>query len=197
VSVRSNTSGRGGVWTGEGHGRSELDDVRQAQRGEHDAFDRLTERHAAELYRIALVIVGPDDAADATQDALLRAWRELPRLRDPDRFAAWLRRILVNGCRDRLRAARRGVREIRVVPIADDVELVAPDHHRRVEAQATLGPAIARLDADHRAVVALHYAADLSIREVAESLGIPVGTAKSRLAGALTALRAELGEDDR
>ncbi|HET7028253.1 MAG TPA: RNA polymerase sigma factor [Candidatus Limnocylindrales bacterium] len=192
-----NTSGTTGVWTDEGHGRNELDEVRRAQQGEHDAFDRLAEQHAAELYRVAVVIVGPDDAADATQDALLSAWRELPRLRDPDRFGAWLRRILVNGCRDRLRTARRSVREIRVVPIDDQLAIAAPDQHGRVETGAALGPAVARLVADHRAVVALHYAADLSIREVAEALDIPVGTAKSRLAAALTALRAEIGEEER
>jgi RNA polymerase sigma-70 factor (ECF subfamily) len=173
-----------------------LDEVRRAQHGDHDAFDQLAELHMTALFRLACVIVGPDDAADATQDALVRAWRDLPRLRDPDRFTAWLNRILVNGCRDRVRARTRQLREIRVVPLTDGPPDVT-DHTARLDQSVSLSAAVARLPFDQRTVIGLHYAAGLTLRQAAEALGVPVGTAKSRLAAALVALRADLGEEER
>lgn len=154
--------------------------------------------HGGWLFRLAVAIVGPDEAADVTQDALLRAWRELPRLREPERFEAWLRRILVNRCRDVGRARARRVRIV-VDPGGDraDPQSIAPDASVTLDATADLDAALARLTVDQRMVIALHYAADLSLAETAATLGLPAGTVKSRLNAALARLRAELAGGDR
>lgn len=164
--------------------------------GDHDAFDELVARHGPWLYRLAGAIVGSADAADATQDALVLAWRELPSLRTPERFEPWLRRILVNRCRDIGRARGRRVVEI---PVERAFEDGAPGvfEPRGLDRSADLASAIARLPIEQRTVLALHYAADLSLRDVAATMVIPVGTAKSRLNAALAALRRQLGEEDR
>ena len=174
--------------------------VERAQRGNHDAFDELVERHGRELYRLAIAVIGIDGAADVTQDALIRAWRELPTLRDPDAFLAWTRRILVNRCRDVVRA-RSGVRIISLESAMkpdtggsqDGLPLVgdpAPELHQSADLRA----AVERLRHDQREVIALHYAVGLPINEVARTLAIPDGTAKSRLNAALASLRRALAE---
>jgi RNA polymerase sigma-70 factor (ECF subfamily) len=140
-------------------------------------------------------VIGPAGAADVTQDALLRAWRDLPSLRDPERFAPWLRRILVNRCRDVARAERRQVRQIPVDALLDAGPGVV-DHTSTTERRADLDAALARLSVDQRSVLALHYFVGLPLREVALSLGIPEGTAKSRLNAGLMALRQSLGQVD-
>lgn len=173
-----------------------LDLVRRAQGGDHEAFDELVARHGPWLHRLATVIVGPADAADATQDALALAWRRLPTLRRPEQFEAWLRRILVNRCRDIGRARGRRVTEIHVEAALETRE-PETDHRPGSERSADLASALARLPIDQRMVLALHYAADLSLREVAATLGIPNGTAKSRLNTALVELRRQLGEVER
>ena len=139
-----------------------------------------------------MVIVGPDEAADVTQDVLVLAWQHMPQLRDPSRESAWLRRIVVNRCLDRGRAARR---RVRTIPMTDD-------EHGLSSIPAPVPPgldpaidaALTRLPVEQRAVIALHYAADLPIAEVADALKVPVGTAKSRLAAALERLRRDLGD---
>jgi RNA polymerase sigma-70 factor, ECF subfamily len=175
-----------------------LDMVRRAQGGDHEAFDELVALHGPWLHRLSTAIVGSADAADATQDALLLAWHRLPSLRRPERFEAWLRRILVNRCRDIGRARGRRVTEIHVEA---DIESREPeteaDHRPGSERSADLAAALSRLSIDQRTVLALHYAADLSLREVAATLGIPNGTAKSRLNAALVELRRQLGEVER
>jgi RNA polymerase sigma factor (sigma-70 family) len=173
-----------------------LDTIRRAQAGDHEAFDDLVTQHGPWLHRLASAIIGSADAADATQDALVQAWRQLPTLRQPDRFEAWLRRILVNRCRDIGRMRGRRLTEIRVDP-ALETDDAGPDARPKVERSADLERAIGRLTVDQRTVLALHYAADLSLREVATTLGIPTGTAKSRLNTALVELRRQLGEMDR
>ena len=164
--------------------------VDRAGRGDHGAFDELAARVGPDLYRLAVAVIGPDGAADATQDALLRAWRELPALRDRDAFPAWTRRILVNRCRDIVRA-QRGVRvlSLDLAPAIADGASVYVDHAPGVDRSTDLRRAVARLNVDQRAVVALHYQLDLPIRDVARTLSIPDGTAKSRLNAALAALR--------
>ena len=147
--------------------------------------------HGGWVHRLAVVIVGPGEAADVTQDVLLRAWRELPRLRDPDRFEAWLRRILVNRCRDVGRTRRRRVTELEL-DTAERARAEFGDGTHAIDQTADLDAALARLSTDQRAVIALHFAADLTLADVAESLDIPVGTVKSRLNAALGRLRAEL-----
>jgi RNA polymerase sigma-70 factor (ECF subfamily) len=172
-------------------GRDRLDLVRRAQRGDHDAFDELVDRHAPKLYRLAVAVIGPALAPDATQDALVRAWRELPGLREPAAFEAWLDRILVNRCRDLARADRRRVRLITVDEL-DGAHPSSADPAARVDRSIDLDRALARLSVDQRAVLALVYFAGLPIREAAGVLGIPDGTARSRLHAGLEALRKEL-----
>lgn len=169
--------------------------MRRAQRSDVEAFDRLVEQHSAGLFRLSAAIVGVDDAADATQDAFLQAWRALPGLREPDRFEPWLRRILVNRCRNVLRSRRRSVRTISFDhgPTVPLYEVRSADFRDGIHSRAALDAAFDRLDGDHRAVLALHYVADLTLADVAATLDIPVGTAKSRLNAGLRTLRAVVG----
>jgi RNA polymerase sigma-70 factor (ECF subfamily) len=139
-------------------------------------------------------VIGIDLAADVTQDALVRVWRELPGLRDPGRFPAWARRIVVNRCRDIIRAERRRPN----VVSSTDVERAPAEGSPgpAIEGTTDLTAAIARLPFEQRQILALHYALDLTIHDAAETLGIPDGTMKSRLSAALATLRRELGEGD-
>jgi RNA polymerase sigma-70 factor, ECF subfamily len=117
---------------------------------------------------------------------MIRAWRDLPGLRDPDRFDAWVHRLTVNACLDLIRRRKRRVIEVELSPID------APATHDVANALADrqmLDQALARLDPGHRAVVALHYLLGMPLPEVARTLGIPPGTAKSRLHYALAAMR--------
>ena len=141
-------------------------------------------------YRLAGLILGDrHDAEDATQDALLRAWRSAGSLRNPDGFQAWFDRILVNVCRDRLR--RRG--KVRFI----DLE-AAPSAHalgdpfRTILDRDEVLRAMASLDDDLRLVIVLHYWADLTLEDVAERVGWPVGTVKSRLHRGLMTIRDRL-----
>jgi RNA polymerase sigma-70 factor, ECF subfamily len=172
--------------------RDRLDGERRSK-GDDAAFDALVDRHAAAIHRLAVAIVGPDEAPDVTQDVLVLAWQRLPQLRDPSLEAAWLRRIVVNRCLDRGRASSR---RVRTIPMTD------PDYARlrSMPGPSTDGfdpvidAAVRRLPVEQRAVIALHYAADLAIADVAAALKVPVGTAKSRLAAALERLRLDLEE---
>lgn len=163
--------------------------VIEAQAGRVEAFEVLVERHGPEIYRVASAIVGPDDARDVAQETFIAAWRELPRLRDPDRFEPWLRRILVNRSRNALRARRRRPALSLSVPGPAD-DLAAPrDFRDAADARQALDGAFAALSAEQRTVIALHYGAELSISEAADSMGVAAGTAKSRLSAALRRLR--------
>ncbi len=150
----------------------------------------------ADLYRLALIVAGPELAEDVTQDAFLVAWQELPRLRDPERFVPWLRRILVNRARDLHRAERRRILPADLATAASVVERRPgrADPALDVDALTDLHQAMAGLTLDQRAVIAIHYLADQSLPEVAAILGIPEGTAKSRLNAALTVLLSRLGD---
>ena len=168
--------------------------VRRAQAGDREAFEMLVERHATETYRLAGAIVGETDARDVAQDALVAAWQQLPRLRDANAFAPWLRRITVNRCRNWLRSLnRRG----RPTSLETDEGARLPDAARdfsgAIEARMILAPAFEALTADQRAVLALHYSMGYSIAETADALDIRVGTAKSRLNAGLAALRTAIG----
>ena len=146
------------------------------------------------MFAIArLILRDRDGAQDAVQEALVHAWRELPRLRDPDRFGAWLHRLVVNACADQGRHQRRWSAEIRVIP----VEPTTDDGARSLADRDELERGFRRLKPDQRAVVVLHHYLGLPIPEVAETLGIPEGTAKSRLHYAMEALRAALEADAR
>jgi len=150
--------------------------VERARRGDHDAFTALVD----------LTIVRLDAAARLVQETLIRAWRDLPGLRDPDRFDAWLHRLLVNACLDLARRRRRRVMEVEITPIdAPARSDMAGDFADR----ELLDGALRRLDPPHRAVVVLHYFLGMPLPEVAASLHIPLGTAKSRLHYSLAAMR--------
>ena len=149
----------------------------------------LVEEHATEVYRLAAAIVGVADAADVTQETFVAAWQQLPRLRDARAFRGWLRRICVNRSRNWLRAGvRRGS-----VDSLEDAGFMAPaargDFRIAADARAILEPAFLHLTPDQRAVLALHYSMGFSIADAADALGVPVGTAKSRLNAGLAALR--------
>jgi RNA polymerase sigma-70 factor (ECF subfamily) len=158
---------------------------------EDAAFERLVERHAGEIHRLAAAIVGVDEAGDVTQEVLVIAWRKLSSLRDPDRASAWLRRIVINRCMDH---GRRDRRQVRTIPIIDGQDVRQSASGPEVTGfDGDLDDALRSLPVEQRAVLALHYAADLTIADVAATLDIPLGTAKSRLSAALTRLRGELG----
>lgn len=173
--------------------RDELADlVRRAQRGDMQAYEELVTMQSASVYRLARAYVGDAGASDLTQDVFLAGWRALPGLRDVDAFGPWLHRIAINRCRSAARSNGR-VREIPMDDMATDRAADPRDPFGAAEARVVVEPAFRRLTLDQRAVVALHYAAGLSIRECGEVLGIPEGTAKSRLNAALEALRRDVG----
>jgi RNA polymerase sigma-70 factor (ECF subfamily) len=170
--------------------------VERARRGDHDAFAVLAAATIDRLDATARLILGDSDLAkDAVQETLFRAWRELPTLRDPDRFLPWVRRILVRAC---FREGRRRGR-IRVeVELASIAEPVAPgDAAASVADRDALDRAFDRLAPEARALIVLHHYLDLPLPEVAAALDVPLGTAKSRLHRATRELRAALDADAR
>ena len=160
--------------------------VVRAQQGDHDAFERLATEIAPGLDVVARLITrDPERAKDAVQEALVRAWRDLPTLHDPDKFEAWLRRLLVHACTDVLRRVRRWSVEVEL----HDVHRANADLATRIANRDAIERAFRALDPDLRAVVVLHYYVGLTLPDVADTVGIPVGTAKSRLHRALGELR--------
>jgi RNA polymerase sigma-70 factor, ECF subfamily len=169
--------------------------VRAAADGDRDAFAQLAAPRLDRLFATAtLILRDRGRAEDALQDALVRAWRDLRSLRDPRRVDAWLRRLLVNACRDESRRQRRHESNVRLLP--DHDRPIADETNRLADTDA-LEQGLQRLSVDHRAVIVHHYFLELSLPEIADALGIPVGTAKSRLHHARLALRASLGLESR
>jgi RNA polymerase sigma-70 factor (ECF subfamily) len=167
--------------------------VERARRGDHDAFTELARGAATRLERVArLILRDPELARDAAQEALIRAWHDLPGLRDPDRFDAWLHRLIVNVCLDLARRRRRRVIEVELDPVdgpsVGDVAGTLADRE-------AVDAAMRRLDEHGRAIVALHYFLGMPLTDVAATLGIPVGTVKSRLHRALGEMRAGIETD--
>jgi RNA polymerase sigma-70 factor (ECF subfamily) len=163
--------------------------VERAKRGDHDAFAVLAGAAASRLLAAArLILRDPELARDATQDALVRAWRDLPSLRDPDRFDAWLHRLTVNACLDSARRRRRRPIEVEIGDFAEQPSSSA-DHAGAVADRELLDQALRRLGPDGRAVIVLHYYLGLPLSEVAATLRIPAGTAKSRLNRSLELMR--------
>ena len=161
--------------------------VERARQGDHDAFASLIDVHLARLDAAArLILRDPELARDAVQESLIRAWHDLPGLRDPDRFDAWLHRLTVNACLDLVRRRKRRVIEVELTPIDSPA---TADLAGSLADRQLLDHALSRLDPGHRAVVALHYLLGMPLPEVARALGIPNGTAKSRLHYALVAMR--------
>lgn len=170
--------------------------VQQAQRGDRDAFALLVRAHGDRLFGVARRILREIDLADdAVQQALVIAWRELPRLRDPDRFEAWLTRILVRICYEVSRTSRRA--SVRVVPLDDATEPTARDAFASVADRDELERAFNRLPPEQRAILVLRHYLELEPTEIAETLGIPAGTVRSRLHYAHREMRAALEADAR
>ena len=167
--------------------------VEQAQRGDHDAFAALATAFVARLDAAArLILRDPELARDAVQEGYIRAWKNLPTLRDPDRFEAWLHRLVFRSCVDILR--RRGSRPIEVELTPIDGPAIA-DVSNVVADRELLDEALRRLDPEWRAVVVLHYYLGMPLPTVAATLGIPIGTAKSRLHRSLAAMRLTIDDD--
>ena len=168
--------------------------VERAQRGDHEAFDVLARGTVARLDAAARLILRDSEwARDAVQDAYLRAWRDLPSLRDPDRFEAWLQRLLTNACRNQLRGRRRRPIE---VELTAKIDPPGPDAYSSGADRDQLDRGFEHLQPEQRAVIVLHYYLGLPLPDAARALGIPLGTAKSRLHRAMRALRATLEIDD-
>ena len=170
--------------------------VDQARRGDEEAFAALVrEVGDRSVYIAHRILRDANLAEDAVQVALVQVWRELPTLRDLDRFEAWLHRILVNAC---YAEARRG-RHFRtdVVLLEADAPTADRDDFLTVHDRDQLDRGFRRLPTEQRAVLVFHYALGLTVPEVADHLGIPLGTAKSRLSYATAAIRAALEADAR
>jgi RNA polymerase sigma-70 factor, ECF subfamily len=169
--------------------------VERARRGDHDAFAALA---GAAIFRLdaaaRLILRDPDRAKDAVQETLVRAWRDLPTLRSPDRFDAWLHRLLVRACIDEARRLRRHRLDVELTPIDT---LAVEDTTSSMADRDQLERGFSRLEPEARALIVLHHYLDLPLPEVAIALGIPLGTAKSRLHRALQSMRAALDADAR
>jgi RNA polymerase sigma-70 factor (ECF subfamily) len=169
--------------------------VERARGGDHDAFAELAGAAISRLDATAwLILRDTDRAMDAVQDTLIRAWRDLPTLRDPDRFDAWLHRLLVNACSDELRRVRR--RRFDVV-VTEMTTTAVGDASSAIADRDELERGFNRLEPEERAVIVLHHFLDLPLPEVATTLRIPLGTAKSRLYRGLREMRAALDADAR
>jgi RNA polymerase sigma-70 factor, ECF subfamily len=169
--------------------------VERAQTGDHDAFSVLVRGSFPRLHAVArLILRDPDRAQDAVQEALVLAWRHVRALRDADAWDAWLNRLTVRACyRSAKKVRRRDLVELHVLP---DLERPGPsDHATDVAERDRLGRALGRLPLDQRAVMVLHFYLDLTLVETAETLGLPIGTAKSRLHRGLAALRDVVSDD--
>jgi RNA polymerase sigma-70 factor (ECF subfamily) len=168
--------------------------VDRARDGDREAFGVLAAGAVDRLYATARHILRDAELAeDATQDALVRAWRDLPALRDAERFDGWLYRLLVHACADVGRRQRRWRAEITVVS-TEPSEL---DRVTELADRDELERGLRRLTDAQRSVLVLSYYRGLSLGEVAHALDVPIGTAKSRLHYAIEALRAALAADAR
>jgi RNA polymerase sigma-70 factor (ECF subfamily) len=168
--------------------------VVRAQHGDEVAFASLAVVVGDRLHAVAHRILRDVDLAeDATQQALLNVWRDLPQLRDPARFDAWAYRLVVRACYAEARKTRRWTPNLHVLPAgSEDGEGLGS-----VVDRDQLERGFRRLSIDHRAVVVLHHYLDLPVDEVAQTLGVPVGTVRSRLHYAMRGLRAALEADAR
>ena len=173
----------------------DIDLVRRAQDGDEQAFASLAVSVGNRLHAVAHRILRDTDLAeDATQQALLAIWRDLPQLRDPARFDAWSYRLLVRACYAEGRRTRHWAPNLRLLP-AD--EPAASEGLSSVIDRDQLERGFRRLSIEHRAVVVLHHYLEMSLEDVAQTLGVPLGTVRSRLHYAMRALRSALEADAR
>jgi RNA polymerase sigma-70 factor, ECF subfamily len=169
--------------------------VAAAQGGDREAYVDLIRVRTDRLFTIAQRILRDiDRAEDALQDALVIAWRDLRGLRDPDRFDAWLQRLVVNVCIAQATRERRRAANLRALPVDGPA---APDELLGVGDRDLLERGFRRLPPQQRAILVLHHYLGYSPSEIAETLGIPPGTARSRLHHAHRAMRAALEADAR
>ena len=173
----------------------DTDLVIRAQHGDEEAFARLAVAAGDRLHAVAHRILRDLDLAeDATQQALLAIWRDLPQLRDPARFDAWSYRLLVRACYLEGRRSRQWTPNMRLLPSDEPMQA---DGTSSVIDRDQLERGFRRLSIDHRAVLVLHHYLDMPLDQVAESLGVPAGTVRSRLHHAMRGLRAALDADAR
>ncbi|HYN69935.1 MAG TPA: RNA polymerase sigma factor [Candidatus Eisenbacteria bacterium] len=166
--------------------------VERARRGDRDAFTTLVSQISDRLYSVAYRILRDADLAqDALQNALVTNWQQLPDLRDTDRFEAWSQRILVHACYAESRRRGRWTATVRVIPFTPST----PDASDALADRDEMERAFRRISPDHRAVFVLHHYLGLPLVEVAETLGIPAGTARSRLHNASRVLRSAIEAD--
>jgi RNA polymerase sigma-70 factor (ECF subfamily) len=167
--------------------------VEQAAKGDPEAFAGLARLSSNRLFAIAYRILRDHHAAeDALQQALVTIWDDLPRLRDPDKFEAWSYRLIV---RASVAAARRERRTHVLQLLPSDEDRTGPDQLGAIVERDALERGFNQLSPDHRAVLVLRHFAGLSLAEIAEVLGIPIGTAGSRLHYAARTLRAAIATD--
>ena len=169
--------------------------VNQARQGDREAFDALARLTGDRCMAIAFRILRDfDHADDAVQAALVTAWREIRALRDPELFEPWLHRILTNACYAEARRRRRWSESIRLLPVEP---VHGSDEYLAIEIRDQLERAFRRLTVEQRAVLVFRHYLGLPLPDVAERLGVPVGTVKSRMHHAKRALRAGLEADAR
>ena len=172
----------------------DVDLIGRAQHGDEEAFASLAVAVGDRLHAVSHRILRDIELAeDATQQALLSIWRDLPQLRDPARFDAWSYRLLVRACYAEARRTRHWTPDLHIVP----TEASTGEGLSSVVDRDQLERGFRRLSLDHRAVVVLHHYLDLPLDEVADVLGVPVGTVRSRLHRAMQGLRAALEADAR
>ena len=169
--------------------------VARAQAGDHDAFTEIATALHNRLYRVALNLLSDVHLAeDATQHTIIEMWRNLPRLREPQKLEAWAHRIVVNACR---REGRKRTRWIQAMTVTPEEDPRAGQGFATVAHRDQLERGFRQLPAEQREVVVLYHYAALPMREVADVLGIPIGTVGSRLSRAMRSLRAALEADER
>lgn len=167
--------------------------VEQAQAGDHEAFGALVHMTSDRLFAVAFRILRDVGLAeDALQGALITVWRQLPTLRDPERFEAWARRLLIHACYAEARRRQTWTSQIRVLPIEGPA---APDGSISVDDRDALERAFRRLSVEQRACFVLQHYVGLSTAEIAEVIGVPHGTVRSRLHYATRILRAAVEAD--
>lgn len=169
--------------------------VRQAQDGHSQAFDVLIEHYVPAMFRLAAGIAGPDDGRDAAQEAFVAAWRDLPGLRKPEAFEAWLRRIVIHRAHNAMRSRKRRPAVPIERPHGGTIDPpAAGDFRDAVHAREALDGAFEALTPEQTSVVVLHYGSGYTLSEVAEVTQTRTGTVKSRLNAALRRLRAVVDE---
>jgi RNA polymerase sigma-70 factor, ECF subfamily len=169
--------------------------VERARSGDHDAFSVLVRASTPRLYGAAkLILRDPDRAQDAVQEAFVLAWRHVRALRDPGAWETWLYRLTVRAC-NRLARKGRARDAVELQLVADRASATAGDFPQQLAERDRLGRELGRLPLEQRTVMVLHFYLDLPLTDAAEVIGIPVGTAKSRLHRGLATLRTALGEE--